>query len=766
MLFYVGYLLVQNRLGKWKVPIGTFFQLCFYSLLVHQFSKDTKEVNSTYQYFFLATLERIIMTNCQQFRGQAFFFIIILVIRYSVLTPKQWIDIVCLVITDVSILVTSLSNLWPAKPKSSKYETAHSTRTRTDEILRSLTSQSFPCPFALINRVTQNGLWINEKLSLIMKNLNIPDITSFLKQISLDLKQPRNGRSGSSLLDNTPTITLNDYLRSNNPENKSIDRYIARINLKSKVPIYYEVREADGWFEGQEVKLLIFFDLNEQETLKKMKELNEYKDKALAMVSHDLRTPLNGIIGMIKVIEQRIEDKEVLKYLNACRSLAAVQLNIVNTYLDASSMEKKKLKLVPREFNLKEFLEDLHILYGLLCKQKHLQFKIAAGEKLPKKLKTDKNRLRQILINLLSNSLKFTITGHITLHIKTDEENPDLIYFGIEDTGLGIKEEDQKKLFHAFSTIDNPGSINPYGVGLGLIISNQLVHLLNPITKSTIKVESEYGKGSTFSFKVAKYIESPREEKKSDDESLDDSLLNESVDDDDNIIPVSTPNDLDSSKMNVSTFQINSSKFFSLKSYDHSPKSTTSLLAESPYLGSVFRGGKQIISLTEKSEYIKDLISKPHFATERSFKSKYVKKVSKFAPKEEEDTTKPSILVIDDNAFNLLVTTKVLESTGYIPKTCSHGLEGINELIEKAKDNHFYKAVLMDCDMPGMDGFEVTLKIKELINQNQIPPVPIIALTAYNDDQTKEKCKNSGMAAVLTKPLRVEKFMKILREVT
>ena len=126
-----------------------------------------------------------------------------------------------------------------------------------------------------------------------------------------------------------------------------------------------------------------------------LKEINEYKDKAIAMVAHDLRTPLNGMMGILAKISYAVaDDKEALRYLRACGSLAEVQLNIVNTYLDASQIQNKRLKLAPFEFSLRGFLEEFKILYDVLCKEKGIGFEIMYHGTLPKKVYTDPNRLR------------------------------------------------------------------------------------------------------------------------------------------------------------------------------------------------------------------------------------------------------------------------------------------------------------------------------------------------------------------------------------
>jgi signal transduction histidine kinase/CheY-like chemotaxis protein len=749
------YIIVQDRLGKFKQVLGTIFQLCFFTLLVSLISSNIQKPTSKYQYYFVAIMERIIMVNCKEFPGAPIILLLIFSIRYALLTPTIWLDIVCLVMLDSSFWLITLHKTFPNKSKYQRYQTHSTIASGSDEILKSLTSQSLPCPFALINKKTQAGVWINEKLSIIMKHHSISDFASFLGEISLDLKNSRITNSNSNLHDSQPIFTLSDYLKSNNnADHKPIDRYIAKANLKSST-IYYDIREADGIFEGQDVKLLMFFDLSEQEAIKKLKEVGESKDRALATVSHDLRTPLNGIIGLIKIIEQQVDDMQVMKYLSACKSLAAIQLNIVNTYLDASQIEKKKLKLIANEFSLKEFLEELNILYGLLCKQKKIKFKVKLGERLPRRIQTDKNRLRQILINLLSNSLKFTDKGYISLHVKPDETNQDLISFSVEDSGLGIKEEDQDKLFKAFSTIENV-TFNPYGVGLGLIISNQLAIMLNPRTKLKIKVESKLGKGSTFSFKIAKFLNGPNPdlEKSEELDSFDESDPGCSLADHEN-------HDFDIGSAN--TYRINSDKFYSLKSYDFSPKSTGSLLAESPYDSNLFRGGRQIVQISERSDYVRSLcpISK---GLQRSIsKHKYVKKISQFAPKED-NSPKHAVLVIDDNPFNSLGVSSVLEQGGYMAVSFTNGQEGINELIDRASEGNFYKLVLMDCEMPGMDGFETTKKIKDLINQNKIPNVPIIALTAHDEDEVRTRCEDAGMTTVMTKPVRSEQLMKLLRE--
>lgn len=261
-------------------------------------------------------------------------------------------------------------------------------------------------------------------------------------------------------------------------------------------------------YRKQKSFLIILFDLTDEQATRALKDINEYKDKAIAMVAHDLRTPLNGIIGILNLISDKItENPEIYKYLNACSSLAEVQLNIVNTYLDASQIQNKKLKLVPVGFKLRSFLEELKILYDLLCKQKRLKFDILYLGRLPKMVYTDANRLRQILMNLLSNALKFTFQGSITLKVESEGSDMNILKFTVADTGVGMKKEDKEKLFKAFGRLESNSYVNPYGVGLGLVISNNLVSLLNPDTPdSHIDVDGEENIGAKFMFSIARKL--------------------------------------------------------------------------------------------------------------------------------------------------------------------------------------------------------------------------------------------------------------------
>ncbi len=249
---------------------------------------------------------------------------------------------------------------------------------------------------------------------------------------------------------------------------------------------------------------IIARDITQQHKMMSLKIADAQKDEVLATVSHELRTPLNGMLGMIQIMEKKIYNPELLNYLSICKNSGTLLVSLVNSILDLNLIRVKKLKLHFEEFDLYNFLMGIVALFEFQCCKKGISLKVMMHPTTPKMMVTDKNRLSQILINLVGNALKFTSKGGITITVSKALNDPNHLHFGVEDTGIGIKDEDKAKLFKIFSKLENDNSgMNHQGVGLGLNISNNLVRALcDKEDSKCIKVESEYGKGSKFTFMI------------------------------------------------------------------------------------------------------------------------------------------------------------------------------------------------------------------------------------------------------------------------
>lgn len=244
--------------------------------------------------------------------------------------------------------------------------------------------------------------------------------------------------------------------------------------------------------------------LQQMQTLKvNAEKANMAKSEFLARMSHEIRTPISAVLGMNEMVLRESKDTEIRKYSMDIKSSAQALLGIINDILDFSKIESGKLEIIPAEYELNSMLNDLFNMFSLRTQEKGLKFDVIVDSKLPSKLYGDDIRIRQVLSNFLSNAVKYTEKGTVTLELagRTEGDNV-ILHFTVKDTGIGIKQENMSKLFLAFERFDEEKNRNIEGTGLGMNISAQLLKLMG----ADLKVESVYGKGSSFSFDLRQRI--------------------------------------------------------------------------------------------------------------------------------------------------------------------------------------------------------------------------------------------------------------------
>ena len=547
-------------------------------------------------------------------------------------------------------------------------------------------------------------------------------------------------------------------------------------------------------WDDAEAIAMVMDDITQQKIIMELKVADKNKDLVIAMVSHELRTPLNALLGLLDIARKDVKEPETLSYLQACRDSGVLMLNLINSILDLNQIKNKKLRLVYKKITLSHFLQEIKNLFNYSCKVKNLHLKLEFGQNIPEIIITDRNRLSQILVNLLGNAFKFTFKGGVTLGVSLECAQPTQVRFYVRDTGIGIKKEDQEKLFKMYGRLEQQDrKINTQGIGLGLTISNTLAELLNTTENKGIHVESEVDVGTCFSFIVQSQnpeTSSMREGEEGTFEELSGGAANE--DRDTTILR----------KMNTytNTYYDNFSKiasssqnvvYYSNNQIDYKKSSSPLIRAnreEDDQPGS--RQGLLSLNLEDNVVYSnrtsgsqKELLNTNNRASpqghhkriseieedheqEESMLQNYIEESLQNEDPTDSKMEKPWCLVVDDNPFNLMVACHIMEERGYRVKTALNGKEAVNQFKDHEVQGLTFRLTLMDCQMPVMDGYQATKIIKEMMKNGELHESPIIALTANNRDEEHDKlCQSVGMSGHITKPLQTAELDSILKRI-
>lgn len=586
------------------------------------------------------------------------------------------------------------------------------------------------------------------------------------------------------------------------------------VSRKDRTPVPVQILIDVLQQNGRTFLTACFHDLSEQMLRVAAEHASIAKSKYLAHMSHEIRTPLNGIIGLTDLMLRTELNHKQREYAELAKASGRYLLSLINDILDFAKIESGKLQIESVEFDLPELVETILGIFAGRVLHSHLELCCVFLTEIPRKVVGDPGRLRQILVNLIGNAVKFTSCGGIKWVVAVREwceiSDPPvaMIHFEVSDTGIGIPTDRLDELFDSFMQVENSFTDQNTGTGLGLAISKELVQLMG----GTLEVESRENLGTTFRFTLPMPYREPNVSGAFQHGNLTLSEQCVLVVEDNDILRDVLVSQLQAWGMEVQFCRRKSTAMEILQAAALQEKpfriavidSTLEDASGMDLLGEMKRNTltakTSVIMLTslaenfrrsgEIAEYVDYFVSKPVFGSslfnavlgimtgtdedsfgdEDEFPGQFEGSTEKESRGitgilcENEDPESPLILIVEDNRVNQIVISEILLYAGYRFELVENGIAACEAVAEKP-----FSLILMDCQMPAMNGFEATRRIREMESGGGLKKaihegrIPIIALTANATRADENRCFEAGMDAFCSKPIDTQKLIETVR---